>query len=123
MIRAVLAAALLPLAAAASDDPLAGRVAGPPERCIPVSTTNGPNVIDARTILYTRGTSGGIVYRSTIESCPALRPLTTLIVDVYGGQVCRNDRFRVLEPGLSIPSAYCRFGDFVPYRKVKGRSD
>ena len=122
MIRAVAAVALLPLAAAASD-PLAGRVAGKPQRCIAVSLTNGPNVIDRRTIQYDGGTRGGTIYRTTIESCPSLRPLTTLIVDIYGSQVCRNDRFRVLEPGLSIPSAYCRFGDFVPYTKVKARSD
>ena len=43
--------------------------------------------------------------------------MSTMIVDVYGGQLCRNDRFRLVEPGLSIPSAYCRFSGFTPYDK------
>ena len=78
--------------------------------------TGGPDVVDQHTILYRRGAT---VYRSTIEGCPALRPLTTLVVDRYGTQLCRNDRFRVLEPNGIIPSAYCRFGTFVPYTKAK----
>ena len=118
MIRAA-AAVLLPLAAAASD-PLAGRVAGAPEQCIDVSSAN-PEIVDAHTILYRR--TSRVIYRTTIEDCPALRPLTTLVVDMYGGQLCRNDRFRVIEPDAIIPSAYCRFGAFVPYAKVKARID
>ncbi len=114
------AALLLPLAAAASD-PLAGRVAGAPEPCIDVSGNIGPEIVDAYTILYRR--TERVVYRTTIEGCPALRPLTTLVVDLYGSRLCRNDRFRVLEPNAIIPSAYCRFGAFVPYTKVKARTD
>lgn len=119
MIRAAAAALLLPLVAAASD-PLAGRVAGLAVQCIGVSSTGGPDIVDARTILYRRGAD--TLYRTEIEGCPALRPSSTLIVELYGGRMCRNDRFRVLGPSTTIPSGYCRFGSFVPYRKVKGRS-
>lgn len=115
MIRALGAALLLPLAAAASD-PLAGRVAAPAQDCIDGSTSGGPDVVDQHTILYRRGAT---IYRSTIEGCPALRPLTTLVIDMYGTRLCRNDRFRVLESNGIIPSAYCRFGAFVPYAKPR----
>ncbi|MCH7863407.1 MAG: hypothetical protein IH998_17535, partial [Proteobacteria bacterium] len=53
------------------------------------------------------------------SSCPGLRPYPTLIVEVHGSQLCRNDRFRVLDPGSSIPGAYCMFGKFTPYEKAK----
>ena len=43
----------------------------------------------------------------------------TVISDIWGGQLCKNDRFRVLEHGMSIPSAYCRMGSFEQYVPVK----
>ena len=113
-MRALGAVLLLPLAAAASD-PLAGRVAGPAQECIDGSAS-GPMIVDAGTVIYR---SGATLYRSTIQGCPALRPVTTLIVERFGTGLCRNDRFRVLEPNAIIPSASCRFGAFVPYTKVK----
>lgn len=115
MRAALLAALALPLAAAKSD-PLAGRVAGPPSNCIDLQRVQGPDIVDSHTILYRQ--SGKRIWRATpVGNCPALRPISTLIVDVYNDQLCRNDRFRVIEPGSIIPSAYCRFGRFVPYDK------
>ncbi len=118
MIRPLAALALaLPLLAAGSD-PLADRIAGAPQRCIPLSATNGPSIVDGRTILYTEGAGRRVWKTGPVGNCPSLEPLTTLIVDVYGGQLCRNDRFRVLTPGTSIPSAYCRFTEFTPYTRA-----
>jgi hypothetical protein len=98
------------------DDPLAGRIAGPPVACIDVSRVQGPTIVDDKTILYRE--SGRRIWRATpIGACGPLRPASTIIVDVYGGQICRNDRFRLLSYGMSIPSAYCRFGNFTPYDK------
>ena len=112
---AVIAALALALGAS-RDDPLAGRVAGAPVGCIDIARVQGPTIIDATTILYRQ--SGKRTWRTgPVGSCPQLRPFATMIVDVYGGQLCRNDRFRLVEPGLSIPSAYCRFSDFTPYDK------
>ncbi len=114
----LIAALAMPLLAAKSD-PLAGRVAGPAARCINVSQTNGPSIIDRNTILYTEGAGNRVWKTGPVGACPSLEPLNTLIVEIYGGQLCRNDRFRVLTPGTSIPSAYCRFTEFTPYTKVK----
>ena len=112
---AVIAALALALGAS-RDDPLAGRIAGTPVGCIDIARVQGPTIIDATTILYRQ--SGKRTWRTgPVGSCPQLRPFATMIVDVYGGQLCRNDRFRLVEPGLSIPSAYCRFSDFTPYDK------
>ena len=112
---AALAALALTLVAG-RDDPLAGRIAGAPVRCIGVGLVQGPTILDDKTILYRQ--SGKRVWRAVpIGSCEALRPPATIIVDVYGGQLCRNDRFRLLSYGMTIPSSYCRFGNFTPYDK------
>ena len=34
-----------------------------------------------------------------------------------GGQYCRGDRVRGLEPGAIIPGPTCNLGDWVPYRQ------
>lgn len=96
---------------------LKGRVAGKPQDCISQSgMTQGPQIIDGNTILYRE--SGKVIWRNELRAnCPALRPYNTLIVEMHGSQLCRNDHFRVLEPGSSIPSGTCLFGQFTPYRK------
>ena len=112
----VLAAVLAAPIAAAKSDPLAGRLAGPPSECVNLSSLEGPQIVDDHTILYRQ--SGRRIWRTgPVGPCPSLRPFGVLIVDVYGGQLCRNDRFRVKDPNLSIPSGYCRFSAFVPYDK------
>jgi hypothetical protein len=120
-------ALLLPLALAAcadrpgDRDPLAGRVAGEPVDCITLSQQTAPQVVDANTILY-RGSARRIYRTGPVGACPGLNAQGphTLIIDVYGGQICRNDRFRVLTPGQTIPSAFCRFDRFTPYDRPPG---
>lgn len=104
--------------AAADKDFLAGRVAGKPVNCIDPQSNNGPTIIDNKTILY--NANGRRLYSTgPVGTCPSLRPMTTLIVEIRSGQLCHNDLFRVLEPGTTIASAYCRFRPFIPYEKPK----
>lgn len=104
----------------ALTDALAGRVAGKPVECVDKSFLGGPQIIDEKTLIYRE--SGRRIWRNDlIGPCPGLRPMDTLIVDVYGGQLCRNDRFRAISPGESIPGAYCRLGNFTPYDKPPKR--
>lgn len=125
MIRVALAAivgAMLVAPAIGRDDPLAkelaGRVAGQPVDCVNLSRLNGPTIIDENTIIYRE--NGRRIWRNDLAGeCRGLRPLSTLVVDVYGSHLCRNDHFRALEPGSSIPTAYCRLGSFTPYDRIK----
>ncbi|WP_375287840.1 hypothetical protein [Sphingomonas sp.] len=112
---ALLLLTALPLVAA-KDDPFAGRVAGKPERCLNTTVTSrGGVIVDDTTIFYRDGPR---LWRTGPRgSCPALRPNATLIVEIWGGQLCSGDRFRVLEPGVRIPSGACLFRDFVPYTR------
>ena len=96
-------------------DELKGLTPGEPINCISSTSTNGPQVIDKDTILYRQGRT---VYRNELPAeCRGLEPGNTLIIELHGGQVCANDKFRVLEPGQSIPGPYCRMGKFTPYKK------
>jgi hypothetical protein len=95
---------------------LEGRTAGTPVDCVNASSVEGPQVIDHDTVLYRA--VGRTVYRNELAaSCPAMGPGNTIIIELHGGQICRNDMFRVLEPGSTIPGPYCRLGKFTPYRK------
>ncbi len=115
MMRVLILAALaLPLLAAKSD-PLAGRVAGPPQRCISLMSQQGLYIADENLILAQQ--SGRRIWRANTVGRCSMQSLDTLIVDVYGSQVCRNDRYRVLRTGTSIPGPYCRFESFTPYEK------
>jgi len=97
---------------------LAGRTAGPPQGCIDSAWVNGPQIIGDHTILYRQ--SGRRIWRTEpVGSCPGLNPNSRLVVELYGSQMCANDRFRTFEPGDTIPGPYCRFGKFVPYDKPK----
>jgi len=127
IIAALTVAALCGAAAPAAqkkpkEDPLAralaGKVAGKPANCIDPQFADGPQIIDSHTILYREGRR---TWRNdVIGQCPSLRPMGTLIVKMYGSQLCRNDTFRVLDAGSRIPGSICRFGSFTPYEAPKG---
>lgn len=95
---------------------LAGRVAGKPVDCVEHSRLDGPQIIDEKTLIYRE--SGRRIWRNDlIAACPGLRPMDTLVVDVFGSQLCRNDHFRSVSPGMTIPGAICLLGKFTPYDK------
>jgi hypothetical protein len=94
----------------------AGRVAGPAETCITSNPAENLHVIDPQTVAYGYGRT---IYINRLQAaCPALSQFNTLIVEGgTGGQYCRGDRVRGLEPGAIIPGPSCNLGDWVPYRQ------
>jgi hypothetical protein len=94
---------------------LAGRVAGQPQSCVSASTGQNLRVVDSRTVATGFGRT--IHVNHLPGECPGLAPLNTIIADVHGGQYCRGDHIRALEPGTIIPGPWCNLGDWVPYRK------
>ena len=95
----------------------AGRTAGAPVDCVDVQPSSGRfRGIGGAIVLG----DGGRLYRSDpVDGCRFLRGDPVIVVDVYGSRVCRNDRFRTIDRGASIPSADCRFGAFVPYERTR----
>ena len=94
---------------------LAGYTAGQPQSCIGTFQSQNLRVIDGATLAYGNGRT--IYVNRLASACPALHPTNTLIVDVQGGQYCRGDRVRGLEPGGIIPGPSCNLQDWVPYRR------
>lgn len=94
---------------------LDGRVAGTPQNCISTMSTNGPQIIDARTLLYRQGRK---VWRNDLpESCPGLDDDDLLVIEIHGSQLCRNDRFYANSRMSVVPGPSCRLGSFTPYVK------
>jgi hypothetical protein len=94
---------------------LKGRVAGPPQTCVPTISSGALTAIDASTLAYH---SGNIIYLNHPDApCPAIAPLSTLIVDAAPGHYCRGDRVRGVEYGGGIPGPVCVLGDWVAYRR------
>ena len=91
------------------------RKAGAPVDCINSTTNDGPQIIDKQTVIYRQGQR--VWVNKLTAECPGLTPFNTMLVELHGSQICRNDQFRIIEPGSSIPGAFCRFGKFTPYSK------
>ncbi len=95
---------------------LAGRTAGPAERCVPARGGQSLQIVDQRTLVYR---SGPTVFVNTLDAaCPGLRPDNILVAEVHGSQYCRGDRVRGLERQGGIPGPSCVLRDFVPYRRA-----
>jgi len=93
---------------------LAGYTPGEARSCVPTSPNTNLRVVDGATLAYGYGRT--IYVNRLASACPALEPTNTLIVDAQGGQYCRGDRVRGLEPGGIIPGPSCNLQDWVPYR-------
>jgi len=99
----------------ASTSLTAGRMAAPPQSCVLSRTNEGLRAVDSTTLAYG---SGSTIYINRLGgSCPGLRELSTVIVDVHGSEYCRGDRIRANEPGSIIPGPPCNLGEWVPYRR------
>lgn len=114
-------AAMLAAAPAASSkdelaDALANRVAGKPVDCIDKSFVDGPQIINDRTIIYRQ--TGRRVWRNDLpDACRGMRPMDTIVIELWGNQMCENDHFLTVSPASRIPGAICRLGKFTPYDK------
>lgn len=121
-MRALLIAAMLGALTGADsrdlDRALAGRVAGAPVVCLSENVGSTPRVMNDRVLLYG---SGARIWRNDLAApCPGLDDDALIVSELYGGQVCRGDKFYTLRrPGLRIPGPRCVLGAFVPYDKPR----
>lgn len=93
-----------------------GRIAGPAQSCISNNSSENLHVLDPQTLAY--GTGRTIYVNRLNAQCPAMSEVNTIIIQPsLGGQYCRGDLVRGLEPGATIPGPTCILGDWVPYRR------
>lgn len=96
---------------------LDGKVAGEPQRCISRFRRNDQEIIDRGTILYRNGRD--LVYRNDPEGgCGGLdRSRTLVVTTIEGGDLCRGDIIRVVDPVSGALVGSCAFSDFIPYTR------
>lgn len=94
----------------------AGRIPGPAQTCVSNNPAENLHVLDPQTVAYGYGRT---IYINRLPGpCPALSEFNTIIVQAgIGGQYCRGDRVRGLEPGAIIAGPSCNLGDWIPYRR------
>jgi hypothetical protein len=96
---------------------LAGYTPGRTLNCVDPQLAGGPQIV-GDSLLY-RATASTYYRNIVAPDCPSLRGDQIVVAEVYGSGICKNDRFRLVQRGgtAGIPSAYCRFGEFVEYKK------
>lgn len=100
----------------ATADVLAGRIAGPPQTCIPTYSAENIHALDRQTLAYGYGRT--IYVNRLLGPCPAIENANTIIVQAStGNEYCRGDRVRGREPGALIAGPACNLQDWVPYRQ------
>lgn len=95
---------------------LAGRVAGPPQRCVLIERQEALRVSDedGGTLLYGRG---GTIWVNRVGPACRFSHDDILISEPIGAYYCRGDRIRSFDRFTKIPGSACILGDFVAYRR------
>ena len=99
------------------DRMLAGKVAGPPQSCLPTYHQNDMVVIDESTIAFRQGSSR--VYVNHMQGgCSNLGGAYALVTKQFGSaNLCRGDIGQVVDLTNHMTVGSCVFGDFVPYSR------
>lgn len=94
---------------------VAGRVPGAASTCVSTFGSENLRVVNPSTLAY--GSGRALHINRLRAPCPGLDQFNTLIVEAQGGQYCRGDRIRALEPGGIIPGPVCHLGDWTAYTR------
>ena len=100
---------------AAAIRQLEGRIAGEPQRCVPIEQARSLTIVERGTMLYSSGRTIWLVRLR--DACPSLSRFDTLVVEPMGSQYCRGDQVRSIDPGSTIPGPICVIESFVPYTR------
>jgi hypothetical protein len=92
-----------------------GLVPGKPEHCLSTSRINGSHIIDGTAIVYRA--LGGKVYVNRPLGAEHLREDDIPVQYIYGSQLCRLDRVKLLDRTSQMQRGFVGLGDFVPYSK------
>ena len=103
-----------PLAPNSPIPELAGRTAGPPQRCVTFQPNDGLHIAGPHTLTYRDGRT---LWVNSVPNCSPLRDSDVLVIEPVGTQYCSGDIIRTRDNVSFIPGPSCRLNDFVPYRK------
>jgi hypothetical protein len=100
-------------------DTLAGRVAGPSQRCIDSYRATKVHPIDDSTVIYDQGR---IIYvQNPKGGCPGIGSGSDILETRQFGapRLCENEIAHTVDLTSRIERAACVLGPFVPYTKPK----
>jgi hypothetical protein len=100
---------------------LNGLVPGKPQDCVSLSRIDGSNIVDGTAIVY-RGI-GGVTYVNRPRGAEMLREDDIPVQFVWGSQLCRMDRIKLLDRSTRMERGFANLGDFVPYTKPGKKAD
>lgn len=107
-----------PRAAQELADALAGRVAGPPQRCITTYRTTKVTPIDDFTILYDQGST--IYVQNPRGGCPGVGSGSDILVTRQTtNQLCNGEIAQTVDLTSRVERGGCVFGPFVPYTRPR----
>lgn len=107
-----------PRAAQELADALAGRMAGPPQRCITTYRTTKVQPIDDFTILYDQGST--IYVQNPRGGCPGIGSGSDILVTRQTtNQLCDGEIARTVDLTSRVERGGCVFGPFVPYTRPR----
>ena len=104
-----------PVASNAPIAEIAGRVAGPAQRCVTTTQSQGLQAANRNTLLYRNGSK--LWVNQLQDGCGGFGRWDVLVTEPIGTQYCRGDLIRSFDPVSKIPGPSCRLGDFVPYTR------
>jgi hypothetical protein len=127
ILKALLIGASLlaaPAIAAQRDNPdaqleklLAGRTAGKPVNCIPLSSVSSSQIIKGKAIVYRVGSK--LYVNEPRAGAESLDDDDVLVTKLYGSQLCSIDTVNLIDRSSRFPRGFVSLGKFVPYTKVK----
>ena len=91
---------------------LAGRVAGPPQSCVPIESSSSARLAGRNALVYSTGSTVWV----SATNC-AVGSDDVLVFHPTGSQHCRGDIVGTIDRLSHIPGPSCVLGDFVPYRR------
>lgn len=94
---------------------LVGRVAGPPQRCIPMQLDGNlrPSSSDPGTLLYG---NGGLIWANHLNAGCHFNFNDVLVLNPIGSSYCQNDIVRSFEGSSRFPGQSCIFSQWIPYK-------
>jgi hypothetical protein len=92
---------------------LAGRVPGPPQRCVDNTRLQSLRTSENNRHVLVYG-GGRIIWANQLGQC-RFGPDDILVTESYGSQYCRGDIVKSVDRTSRIPGPTCILSDFVPY--------
>lgn len=96
---------------------LAGRTAGKPVDCIPLTRNESSQVIEGKALIYKVGST--LYVNEPRSGAEILNDDDILTTRTFTSQLCRSDAVNLVQRFTGIQQGFVLLGQFVPYTKDK----